>query len=46
MLYQPHDRHRFLQKTALFSTGLVTSVISPRFASAGSGKHGMSRYDL
>lgn len=45
MLYKPYDRRRFLQKTALFSTGLVTSLISARFASAGSGKRGMSRYD-
>ena len=45
MLYKPYDRRRFLEKVALFSTGLVTSLISPRFASAGSGKRGMSRYD-
>lgn len=45
MLYKPHDRRSFLQKAALFSTGLVNSLISDRFASASFRKHGMSRYD-
>ena len=45
MLYKPYDRRRFLQKVALFSTGLVTSLNSGRFVSADSGKRGMSRYD-
>ncbi|MUG97384.1 hypothetical protein F7734_35680 [Scytonema sp. UIC 10036] len=45
LLYKPYNRRRFIQKTALFSTGLVTSLTSARFALAGSRKHGMSRYD-
>ena len=45
MLYKPYDRRRFLQNAAMFSTGLVTSLTHARFASAGSGKHGMARYD-
>ncbi len=45
MFYKPYNRRRFIQKAALFSTGLVTSLTSARLASAGYGKHGMSRYD-
>jgi choline dehydrogenase len=45
MLDKPCDRRRFLQNAALFSTGLVTSLTHARFASAGSGKHGMAWYD-
>lgn len=45
MLDQPYHRRRFLQNAALFSTGLVTSLTHARFASAGSGKHGMAGYD-
>lgn len=45
MLNKLYQRRRFLQNTALFSTGLITSLVHPRPTSAGIVENEKVQYD-